>query len=245
MDKLTVNQVKESLEPTFDKVQGFEKTTADFGLTTHKEFISTLVAFSQDFEMESQRELPLCNKDFQAKISIVGEKDKNCIHVFSTRYCLPLHRVFRAYVRKNFRIDLNGKKLSEMLKNFPKCEFDFQVEYDNKTLLLKHNGIQYASFSLLEAIDQNVVYAGNKLELDHTELSFFSQDYEQKENNLISVSNLEDLLRVTKSLGRDYIRIVSGPNGQDNKYVANIVSTVDKDFEETPIIALFRGLHTF
>lgn len=243
MDKLTVNQVKESLTPTFDKVQGFEETTADFGLTTHKEFISTLVAFSQDFEMESPRELP---KDFQAKISIVGEKDKNCIHVFATRYCLPLHRVFRAYVRKNFRIDLNGKKLSEMLKNFPKCEFDFQIECDYRTLLLlKHNGIQYASFSLLEAIDQDVVYFGNKLELDHTELSFFSQDYEQKENNLISVSNLEDLLRVAKSLGRDYIRIVSGPNGQDNKYVANIVSTVDKDFEETPVIALFRGCHTF
>lgn len=244
MDKLTVNQVKESLAPTFDKVQGFEETTADFGLTTHKEFISTLVAFSQDFEMESPRELP---KDFgfQAKISIVGEKDKNCIHVFATRYCLPLHRVFRAYVRKNFRIDLNGKKLSEMLKNFPKCEFDFQIEYDNKTLLLKHNGIQYTSFSLLEAIDQNVVYAGNKLELGHTELSFFSQDYEQKENNLISVSNLEDLIKVAKSLGRDYIRIVSRPNGQDNKYVANIVSTVRKDFEETPVIALFRGLYTF
>ena len=236
MDKLTVNQVKESLAPSFDKVQGFEETTADFGITTHKGFISTLVAFSQNCEM---------NGEMKSKISIIGEKDKNCIHVFATRYCLPLHRVFRAYVRKNFRIDLNGKKLSEMLKNFPKCEFDFQVEYDNKTLLLKHNGIQYTSFSLLEAIDQNVVYVGNKLELDHTELSFFSQDYEQKENNLISVSNLEDLLRVAKSLGRDYIRIVSGPNGQDNKYVANIVSTVRKDFDETPVIALFRGLHTF
>ena len=66
MDKLTVNQVKESLAPSFDKVQGFEETTADFGLTTHKEFISTLVAVSQDFEMERAK-----NEDIENLVSIL------------------------------------------------------------------------------------------------------------------------------------------------------------------------------
>lgn len=237
MDKLTVNQVKESLAPSFDKVQGFEETSADFGLTTHKEFISTLVAFSQNCEM---------NGEMKSKISIIGEKDKNCIHVFSTRYCLPLHRVFRAYVRKNFRIDLNGKKLSEMLKNFPKYEFDFQIECDYRTLLLlKHNGIQYASFSLLEAIEKDIVYFDN-VEFDDVELSFFHQNYDQTIDRLFSVSKLEDLIKVAKNLGRKYIRIVSGPSSEfENQYVANIVSTDKEDFEETPAIALFRSTITY
>jgi hypothetical protein len=237
MDKLTVNQVKESLAPSFDKVQGFEETSADFGLTTHKEFISTLVAFSQNCEM---------NGEMKSKISIIGEKDKNCIHVFSTRYCLPLHKVFRAYVSKNFRIDLNTKKLSEMLKNFPKYEFDFQIECDYRTLLLlKHNGIQYASFSLLEAIEKDVVYFDN-VEFDDVELSFFHQNYEQTIDRLFSVSKLEDLIKVAKNLGRKYIRIVSGPSSEfENEYVANIVSTDTKNFEETPVIALFRSNITF
>lgn len=237
MDKLTVNQVKESLAPTFDKVQGFEETSADFGLTTHKEFISTLVAFSQDFEME--------RKDFynyhQGKISIVGEKDKNCIHVFATKYCLPLHRVFRAYVKRDFILELDSKKLSELLKDFPKCEFDFSIVCENEELTLTHNGKKYDYLPLTKAVEA-INY--HDIELGYEEKSFFHQDYEQTSDMLFSVSNLEDLLRVAKSLGRDYIRIVSGPNSV-NGYVANMVSTVDKDFEETPVIALFRGLHTF
>ena len=237
MDKLTVNQVKESLAPSFDKVQGFEETTADFGLTTHKEFISTLVAFSQNCEM---------NGEMKSKISIIGEKDKNCIHVFSTRYCLPLHKVFKGYVKQNFRIDLNTKKLSEMLKNFPKYEFDFQIECDYRTLLLlKHNGIQYASFSLLEAIEQDIVYFDN-VEFDDVELSFFHQNYDQTIDRLFSVSKLEDLIKVAKNLGRKYIRIVSGPSSEfENQYVANIVSTDKDDFDETPAIALFRSTITY
>lgn len=237
MDKLTVNQVKESLAPSFDKVQGFEETTADFGLTTHREFISTLVAFSQDFEMDKGLYKP------EGEVSIVGEKDNNSIHVFATRYCLPLHRVFKGYVKQNFRVDFDSKKLSELLKLFPKCEFDFQVEYENEALLLKHNGIQYASFPLQEAINGAVVYFDN-VSLNFVESTFYEQDYEQTTERLFPVSNLEDLVKVAKSLGRGYIRIVSGPSNA-NEYVANIVSTDKEDFEETPVIALFRSNTTY